>query len=334
MEEQQHTHSDVLVVGAGIAGLMAAQTLLDQRVSVTVLERQDHPGGRLATREVGPGRADHGAQFFTARSPEFRAWVDRWLAADLAYAWSTGWSNGSLGSIPPDGHPRYAVRGGMRALADHLAKALPVRYKAALTVITIQDNNWLAVDDKGRLYTASALVLALPVPLALQLLRAGEIPLTPGDQAALGAIRYEPCLAGLFWINGSVRLPEPGAIQRPNAPITWISDNRRKGISPEATVLTIHAGPSYSRELWKLPDWQVLVALQSPLRLYMDYEADMVQLHLERWVHATPATPHPDRYLVAADLPPLVFAGDAFGVTTIEGAALSGLAAGALLASR
>jgi len=334
MEEPQHVHSEVLVVGAGLAGLMAAQTLAAQRIRVTVLERQDHPGGRLATRAIGPGRADYGAQFFTARAPEFRAWVDRWVAADLAYEWSTGWSSGSLGATPPDGHPRYAVRGGMRALAEHLAGALPVRYKAALTVITIQDNAWLAVDDRGRLYSAPALVLAVPIPVALQLLRAGGIALAPPQQAALGALRYEPCLAGLFWISGSVQLPEPGAIQRPNAPITWIADNRRKGISPDATIVTIHAGPSYSRELWKLPDWQVLVALQTPLRLYVDVEADFAELRLERWVHAMPAMPLPDRYLVAADLPPLVFAGDAFGASSVEGAALSGLGAGSYLAGR
>ncbi|MEZ4560487.1 MAG: hypothetical protein R2854_29310 [Caldilineaceae bacterium] len=38
-----------------------------------------------------------------------------------------------------------------------------------------------------------------------------------------------------------------GAVQEPNAPITWIADNRRKGISPDVTVITVHAGPDLSR---------------------------------------------------------------------------------------
>ena len=42
---------------------------------------------------------------------------------------------------------------------------------------------------------------------------------------------------------------------------------------------------------------------------------------------------HPDRCLVADRLPPLVFAGDAFGGAKVEGAALSGAAAAAAVAS-
>lgn len=331
---QDQTHSDVLIVGAGIAGLMAARTLAARGANVTLVERQDRPGGRLATRQVGPGRADHGAQFFTVHTPEFQPSVDRWLADGLAYEWAQGWSTGSLGTAPSDTHPCYAVRGGMAALAAHLAQGLDLRLKSTLTIAALHDQEWLAIDDRGHVYLASALLLAVPVPLALQLLRTGRVPLAEGDQAALGTINYEPCLAGIFWINGHVHLPEPGAVQHPNALVTWLADNRRKGISPEATLITIHAGASYSRELWKLPDWQVLVALESPLRMYMDYDADIVQLHLERWVYAMPATPHPERCLRAAGLPPLVFAGDSFGEASVEGAAISGLTAGLLLAER
>ncbi|MBE0566903.1 MAG: NAD(P)-binding protein [Krumholzibacteria bacterium] len=63
----ERTAADVLVVGAGMSGLMAAQTLTDQGVRVLVLEKDSSVGGRLATRRIGGGRADQGAQFFTAR---------------------------------------------------------------------------------------------------------------------------------------------------------------------------------------------------------------------------------------------------------------------------
>ena len=59
-------------------------------------------GGRLATRRIGLGRADHGAQFFTIRTPGFRAWVHGWVADDLVYEWSRGWSDGSASSARPD----------------------------------------------------------------------------------------------------------------------------------------------------------------------------------------------------------------------------------------
>jgi renalase len=182
-------------------------------------------------------------------------------------------------------------------------------------------------------YSASALILALPVPQALQLLDAGNVLLRPANRAALEAIQYEPCLAGMFWVNGEVHLPKPGAIQHPNAPITWIADNRQKGISPEATIITVHAGASYSRDLWRLSDRQVLVALESGLRLFKDFRVEIVESHLERWPHAMPSAAYSERCLLAAGLPPLVFAGDAFGGPRVEGAALSGLAARVALAA-
>jgi len=37
---------------------------------------------------------------------------------------STGWSDGSLAATPSDGHPRYAVRGGMNALAKTLCEKM------------------------------------------------------------------------------------------------------------------------------------------------------------------------------------------------------------------
>ncbi|MBI5961179.1 MAG: FAD-dependent oxidoreductase [Chloroflexi bacterium] len=325
MLEQAHT--DVLVIGAGIAGLMAARTLTEQGLKVIVVERGEVPGGRMTTLQIGPGRADHGAQFITAHTPEFQIRVNRWQDEGLCFQWSTGWSSGSLGTIPADGNPRYAVRGGMFRLAAHLAEGLDVRLNSRITVVSQQTKGWLALDEKGRVYSAPCVLLAIPVPLALQLLRTGQVVLNPTDRAALESIYYEPCLAGIFWINGEVRLPDPGALQQINAPVAWIADNRRKGVSPEATLITVHAGASYSRELWHLPDWQALVALESPLKRYIDYDAEIALRHLERWTHAMPAQPYPAHYLLAADLPGLVFAGDSFGRASVEGAALSGLAA-------
>ncbi|MCZ2097620.1 MAG: FAD-dependent oxidoreductase [Anaerolineae bacterium] len=115
--------TDVLVVGAGLAGLMAARTLVEQGARVIVVDKGRSVGGRLATRRIDGGVADHGAQFFTVRDPAFGAFVERWITEGLVFEWSRGWSDGSL-SVTRDGHPRYAVRGGMNALAKHLAKGL------------------------------------------------------------------------------------------------------------------------------------------------------------------------------------------------------------------
>ena len=62
-----------VVVGAGISGLLAAQELTAAGWRVVVLDKGRGVGGRMATRRVGDGTFDHGAQFFTVRGERFLA---------------------------------------------------------------------------------------------------------------------------------------------------------------------------------------------------------------------------------------------------------------------
>jgi renalase len=330
----ENSDTDVLIVGAGMTGLMAAHALRRTSRDVDLVDKGRSVGGRLATRRVGLGRVDHGAQFFTVRTPAFRAWVDQWLAHGLVYEWSKGWSDGSLATSSADGHARYAVRGGMNALAKHLAEGLDVRVRVRLTSVTLAGDRWRAEDETGAFHQCRAVILTPPVPQSLMLLDAGGVRLRSDDRAALDRIAFAPCLAGLFSVDGAVRLPDPGAIQRPGAPISWIADNKRKGISPEATIITVHAGPAHSEQLWESTDDEALAALHSGLRTYLDPAARVVDAQLKRWRFAQPLTLHSDRCLLAADLPALGFAGDAFGSARVEGAALSGIAAAEGIISR
>ena len=325
---------DVLIVGAGMAGLMAADVLKRQGLGVTVVDKGRSVGGRLATRRIGPGLADHGAQFFTVRSSEFRALVDGWLADGLIYRWSTGWTDGSLSPATPDGHPRYAVRGGMNALAKHLARGLDTQVDVRLVRVERDGDGWRCKDQNGQTYISQALVLTPPVPQSLALLDAGGIQLAAEDRAALERVEYAPCVAGLFWLDGQVRLPEPGAVQSPDSAISWMADNQRKGISPEATILTVHAGPALSRQLFQASEREGLATLQAGLKPYLDQKARIVEAQLKRWRYAMPTELYPERCLMARGLPALVFAGDAFGEPRVEGAALSGLFAGQSIAER
>ena len=76
-----------VVVGAGLAGLIAARTLVAEGHSVTVVDKGRSVGGRLATRRIAGATVDHGAQFFTVRDPEFADIVSRWVDADVVHEW-------------------------------------------------------------------------------------------------------------------------------------------------------------------------------------------------------------------------------------------------------
>jgi renalase len=83
----------VVRVGSGMSGLTAARRILQQGHTVCVLDKGRDPGGRLATRRLtGGSTADHGAQFFTARSEAFNAQTEQWIGTGIV---RRGWDGGA-----------------------------------------------------------------------------------------------------------------------------------------------------------------------------------------------------------------------------------------------
>jgi protoporphyrinogen oxidase len=67
---------DVIVVGAGAAGLACARRLVDGGRAPLVLERADAVGGRIRTDSVEGFRLDHGFQVLPLAYPEARSTLD------------------------------------------------------------------------------------------------------------------------------------------------------------------------------------------------------------------------------------------------------------------
>ena len=62
--------NQVVVIGAGLAGLNAALTLQDANIDVTVIDGSDRVGGRVATDEVDGFKLDRGFQLINSKYPE------------------------------------------------------------------------------------------------------------------------------------------------------------------------------------------------------------------------------------------------------------------------
>lgn len=76
-----HSH-DVVIVGAGLAGLAAARELSIHGVDVTVLEKADTVGGRVRTDRRDGLQLDHGFQLYNPAYPEAARVLDH-KALDL-----------------------------------------------------------------------------------------------------------------------------------------------------------------------------------------------------------------------------------------------------------
>jgi renalase len=316
-----------IIVGAGISGLLAAKTLNEKGWNVTVLDKGRSVGGRMATRRVGRGNFDHGAQFFTVRGERFAGLVEDWLRAGVATEWTRGFADAE-GRPNKDGYPRYRGAEGMASIPKYISRGLDVRTGERAVWVDVGDDGWEVACKSGSRVAGNALVLTAPVPQALDLASSGSYRLPDGARRHLEAVSYSPCLALMILLDGSIGVPVPGGMQIKGEPLDWIGDNRHKGIS-EAPAVTVHAGPEWSRSHFEDDETEITESMisRAGARLGAELAPAVIETSLARWSYSWVTNPHPEPCLIASDDPPLLFCGDAFGQPKVEGAALSGLAA-------
>jgi hypothetical protein len=282
---------------------------------VIVLDKGGVVGGRLATATFAGATFDVGAQFFTVRSEAFAAMVDGWTRAGVAFEWCRGFGD------PPDGFPRYASRGGMAAIAAHLAAGLDVRLRAMCFSIRRVSGHWEVGLDDGSSLPADALVLTCPVPQSASLLMTADVPVPE----PLRRTEYFRTIAVLAALAGPTTVPHPGGVQLEDGFFSFVADNQQKGISDEP-ALTLHVAHDPSDTYWDDDRNGLLARLLVEAAPWIGGAA-VREARLRRWRFAGPVTPWPEPCWTAEGGPSLAIAGDAFAGPKVEGAALSGAAA-------
>ncbi len=316
--------TDVLIIGAGLAGLSAANDLQQAGFQVLVIDKGRGLGGRLAGRRIGDATFDHGAQFMTAREPRFKAAVADWIAAGVAEQWYSSYPG------QPNGHPRYRGVPTMTAVAKHLAIGLDIMRATRVVRVSHQQSSWLADLDNGDRVSANSLLITSPVPQTLELLE--EVTIPADKRVRLERIEYESCIAVMAILDGPTAIDAPGAIALEEGPIAWISDNLQKGVSKIAAV-TIHGSSEFSAQHLDKDPMQIGQQLIDAADLYLG-DAQVREYQVHGWRYSKPSTVDPDPCLLLSDgtnLPPLAVAGDAFAGPRFEGAVQSGWAAAKML---
>jgi len=304
---------DVVVVGAGIAGISAARVMHSAGLSVQVVEVTSGPGGRMASVEIGGATFDHGAQFFTTRGPEFTSIVDSAVAAGAVKKWCDGFDD------PPDGFPRYRGSESMADLVRWMATGIDVRYDTE--VLNLRD------------FPADGYVISAPVGEGLALVESSGIAIAPDLVADLGSLGYKPTIAVLLLLDIVPEMaPHGGKQYEPGEDLAFVTDNQRKGISSVPAV-TLHLSNELSGQMWSSADD---VIVQAALRLVAESldEHSVIGSRVHRWSAAGPVRVHPERTVVFGENPVVALAGEIFGGPKVEGAFLSGLAAGAAMTTR
>lgn len=320
-----------IIVGSGVAGLAAAGVLQRAGREIVVLEKSRGLGGRAATRRWDGLPVDHGAQFFTARSAEFKKQVEDWLARGTCREWARGFHQYREGQLlPPNGdnHPRYACREGMSALGRALATEgdAPIECQAKVMAIRGERGVWILSCEDGREFRGRSLVVTAPPPQGETLLAESA----PAAAEVLRGISMEPCLAVV------ARFPRRDlkwqGIQANDSSISWLGHDtsKRPDLHEGKTIVVVHASPDFSRKYYAAEENQIVATL---LLRASEISGDDLRspeaVFLQRWRYAQPVAPPDGEQAVSFDAPaPLVLAGECFAGGKIEGAWLSGVAAG------
>ncbi|MEO0509224.1 MAG: FAD-dependent oxidoreductase [Verrucomicrobiota bacterium] len=313
-------HADVLIIGAGISGLLCATELQRAGLTVRVVDKGRGFGGRMATRRMGAGRFDHGAQFFTVRDSRLQAYVSEWISSGVIKEWFRH----SPEDTNPDGYSRYCGLNGMTDVPKHLAAGLDTVRGERIIELSRNIDTWVATAESGALFTAHYLVVSAPLPQALALLDTTGLTYAGEDETALRRVRYAKGLATLALLDGPSALEGKGFAKVLDSPLAWVADNQTKGISPDVCAVTIHADAAFAEKHWDSAD-----ELRGPIMLdaaksYLG--SRVIEYSCHRWGFTTPLNPWHEKQFTNQALR-LTLAGDAFGGARVEGAALSGIEA-------
>jgi monoamine oxidase len=158
--------ADVVVVGAGLAGLTAARQLHQSGKSVLVLEARHRVGGRCFSRSLGPGASDvanMGATFVGPTQTKILALMSE-LGISKFDTYATGkllwYENGKgtpyTGTIPPASDPVSVIQLGTQTLPniDKMAQTVPL--DAPWTAPNAQEWDSMTVDTWAQQNIATA----------------------------------------------------------------------------------------------------------------------------------------------------------------------------------
>jgi renalase len=221
----------IAIIGAGMAGLSAANRLREAGADCTVIEKSRGLGGRMATRRVGSLQFDHGAQYFTARGVRFQSRVARWQAEGSVAEWAPG---------------KWVGTPGMTAPARSLAAELRVLRECRVNGLAGGPGHWRLVSDTapaGVIAQESfdAVIMAIPAPQIDPLAASAGI-----GFAELERVRYAPCLTLMLAFDQPTELHEP-SFSPIHGPVAWIARNDSKpGRDNAPETIVVHATPAWS----------------------------------------------------------------------------------------
>lgn len=313
------------VIGAGMAGIACARTLVQAGHDVQLFERNALPGGRMASVDTAFGSFDHGAQYFTVRDPRFAQALA--LSPKLCKPWSANtvrvldaYGRVAAASLPAT-EAHWVATPGMDALPRHWAAPLLARQAiecdTQVTAIgrdALQPRQWqlatvgaTGAPDAQRVFGGfDDVVLAVPHAQALQLLRASSLAAT--FQRRLDPVSVGPCWTLLLAFPQAMQAglshlgPQWNAARSTHHRIAWLARESSKPGRGSVERWTVQASTAWSAEHLQDDAPRVLAKLSKAFSEVTGIRAEPALATVHSWHQAQTLEPLGESHLWDAKL--------------------------------
>lgn len=234
------SNQKIAVIGAGLSGLIVARRLCGA-AEVTIFEKSRGPGGRMATRRRAEFEFDHGAQFFTAHSGEFREFLAPLLADGVVANWQAAFAELDRNGVRAlrswdDDYPHFVGTPAMNRIGKYLSDGLNILLETTVAGISRRDGSWALLDDDDReLGRFDWVVLTAPAA------QTGKLAIAhPALIDVCRARTMRACFALMLGFAEPMILPWQAALVR-DADISWMSVNSSKPGREPPFTLVVHS---------------------------------------------------------------------------------------------
>jgi predicted NAD/FAD-dependent oxidoreductase len=299
------------IIGAGIAGITCARTLLQAGHQVTVFEKSRGVGGRMSTRSTPFGSFDHGTQYFTVRDARFAQAIE--TAPGVCKPWSANAVRvlDAMGRVVeaalPHRESHWVAKPGMNALVKAWAQPLEGQIQLGAKVLRIardalNKKHWQlhteGEDESGNKTNHvfagfDGVLLAQPPLQAQELLRTSN--LAPAMVKPLNAVQVAPCWTLMVAFPNAAQSitlgPQWNAARSNHHRVAWLARESSKPGRNQLERWTIQASAAWSQEHLEDAPERVQAKLLKAFSEITGIRATPAHADVHRWRYAK--TLHP-----------------------------------------
>ncbi len=299
------------VIGAGLAGIACARTLVQAGHQVTVFEKSRGVGGRMATRDTAFGTFDHGAQYFTVRDERFKEALD--TDPSLCRPWSANSVRvlDELGRVVSAGlnskESHWVPVPGMKALASRWAEPLKAHNQIKLeTRVTGLERDALNAKqwqlhtegpaDARQVYSGfDGVLMAMPSVQTHDLLEAAQ----QGDKFVkqIAKVQVAPCWTLMLAFPQAMQPglgtlgPQWNAARSSHHRIAWLARESSKPQRGTIERWTVQASAAWSHEHLEDDPQRVKAKMLRAFSEVTGIHAEPSHADIQRWRYAKTTEP-------------------------------------------